>query len=88
VEARGADVDVFGFDALFGQRFLQRLEDDRLARGILRAFRAERLIAKFLSRKPPDSLTSNSASLRLPAPKSTVRNDFEFNIFNGTARRL
>src|SRR6267378_679868 len=33
-----------------------------------------------LRRKPPASLTSNSASLRLPAPKSTARNDFEFNI--------
>src|SRR5438445_8880836 len=34
-----------------------------------------------LRRKPPASLTSNSANLRLPAPKSTARNDFEFNIY-------
>src|SRR6266446_5734120 len=31
-------------------------------------------------RKPPASLTSNSASLRVPAPKSTARNDFVFSI--------
>src|SRR5439155_6109452 len=33
-----------------------------------------------LSRRPPASLTSNSAALRLPAPKSTARNDFTFNM--------
>src|ERR1017187_1479652 len=32
-------------------------------------------------RKPPASLISNSASLRLPAPKSTARNDFVFSIY-------
>jgi hypothetical protein len=32
------------------------------------------------NRKPPTSLTSNSANFRLPAPKSTVKNDLEFNI--------
>src|SRR5436190_16736162 len=32
------------------------------------------------NRKPPASLTSNSASLRLPAPKSTARNDFDCSI--------
>src|SRR6267154_2528460 len=31
-------------------------------------------------RRLPASFTSNSASLRLPAPKSTARNDFVFNI--------
>src|SRR5262245_33327241 len=29
---------------------------------------------------PPASFTSNSATLRLTAPKSMVKNDFEFNI--------
>ena len=48
VEARGADVDVPGLDALFGQQFLQRLEDGRLARGFLRALGAERLEAVLL----------------------------------------
>ena len=38
------------------------------------------LMAKVLRRKPPASLVSNSASLRLPAPKSTARNDFVFSI--------
>src|SRR5439155_15016275 len=33
-----------------------------------------------LSRRPPASLTSNSANLRVPAPKSTARNDFVFSI--------
>ena len=33
-----------------------------------------------LKSKPPASLISNSAILRFTAPKSTARNDFEFNI--------
>jgi hypothetical protein len=80
VEARRADVDVLGLDSFFNERLLQRLENDLFARGLLRAFRPSGLMAKVLSRKPPASLISNSASLRLPAPKSTARNDFVFNI--------
>jgi hypothetical protein len=38
------------------------------------------LMAKFFSRNPPASLISNSASLRLPAPKSTVKNDLVFSM--------
>src|SRR5437867_2309036 len=42
-----------------------------------------------LRRKPPASLTSNSANLRLPAPKSTARNDFVFSIYRrGKARNF
>ena len=33
-----------------------------------------------LRRNPPASFCSNSASFKLPAPKSTAKNDFEFNI--------
>ena len=43
VEARGADVDAPGLDALFGQQLLQGLENRRLARGLLRPFGPERL---------------------------------------------
>src|SRR5438477_5173421 len=32
--------------------------------------------------RPPSSLISNSATLRFTAPKSTARNDFEFNMTN------
>src|SRR5581483_8037542 len=31
-------------------------------------------------RNPPASFCSNSASFKLPAPKSTAKNDFEFSI--------
>jgi hypothetical protein len=33
-----------------------------------------------LSRKPPASFGSNSASFKLPAPKSAAKNDFVFSI--------
>ena len=38
------------------------------------------LITKLVSSSPPASLISNSASFRLPAPKSTVKNDLVFSI--------
>src|SRR6185437_101318 len=38
------------------------------------------LMAYCFKRNPPASLTSNSASLRLPAPKSTARNDLDCSI--------
>ena len=81
MEARGADVDVLGLDALLGQQLLQGLEHRRLARGLLRPFGPSDLRPYCFKRKPPASLTSNSASLRLPAPKSTARNDFVFSIY-------
>ena len=39
----GADVDVLGLDALFGDQLLQGLEDCGFARALLRPFGAERL---------------------------------------------
>ena len=38
------------------------------------------LMANVFNESPPASFVSNSASLRLPAPKSTVKNDLIFSI--------
>jgi hypothetical protein len=56
-----------GGDAFFGNQFLKRLENRGFTSGLLRS--------------PPASFTSNSASFRVPAPKSTARNDLVFSIY-------
>ncbi len=48
VEARGANIYGFGFDAGFGQGSLQNLEDSGFARAFLRALWAERTDAILL----------------------------------------
>ncbi len=81
VEARRADVDVFGLDVLFRQCTscsAWRMIFSRVAS--CEPSRPSGLMAKLSSRKPPASLISNSASLRLPAPKSTVKNDLVFSM--------
>jgi hypothetical protein len=69
VVARRADVDVPRLDALFNERFLKRLEDDRLARGFRRAFGAERLDGKSLESQPARLVDFKLRQLEAARPK-------------------
>ena len=48
MKARGADVDVPGLDAFFGQQLLERFENNCFARGFLGPFGPEGLEAVLL----------------------------------------
>ena len=69
MEARGADVDVLGLDALLGQQLLQGLENRRLARGFLRAFGAERLEAVLLQAQAAGFVDFELGQLEAARPK-------------------
>ena len=52
MEARRTNIDVLGLDAKRRDELLERLEDERLAFGFLRAFETERLDGVLLEHQP------------------------------------
>ena len=69
VKSRRADVDAFGLDAFFSNQLLQGLEDGRFARGLLCAFRAERLEAVLLQPQTTGLIDFKLGQLEAACPK-------------------